>query len=337
MTTDPTDAQRTARLVFDRELAAGTISAAALDDAAARLAPAPFPGRARAAAARIALKAGVRSFTAATLEHYRDVRRRALGLDADGPPRLLIRVDEFPYGTSFDEPERYGAPAAAAFHAALADAGVPYLMAVVPQLTHRPFDPAASGGRPLGDAELALLHRMRAEGVTFALHGLTHRTRYAAAQQRSELGGLAGPELLALVDEGLRRLADAGAQASVLVPPFNRFDARQWGVLASRFDVIAGGPESVALLGLQPTPQWRGDAVYLPSYPPYYGRAKDLLPRLGELEAAAAGLWTPVTLHLAWELDDGLEHLRRFAERVAPLATPWPEFLAAAGRSRSVP
>ena len=77
----------------------------------------------------------------------RPLRATQLGAGvADGRgPRFLIRVDEFPIYSGLDD-DRYGYDASAAFHATMAAAGLPYMMAVVPQWTHAPLDPAGRGG-----------------------------------------------------------------------------------------------------------------------------------------------------------------------------------------------
>ena len=261
-------------------------------------------------------------------------RRVLVGEAASGPPRFLVRVDEFPYATSFDHPDRYGVEPSARFHEVFARAHVPYLMAIVPQLVSRPLDPTASGGRPLGPNELALIGRMASDGVEFAAHGLTHRTRDPLPRRHSELVGLTAPQAQALADDSLELLRAHAIHPRVFVPPFNRFDMTQYQGLASRFDVVCGSPETIAFLGAQPTPRWLGEAVYCPCYPPLYGRAQEILGEVQRLIATRPGTWVPVTLHLAWELDDGLDETRRLAELLAPFAAPWSDFLAAVDASR---
>ena len=261
-------------------------------------------------------------------------RRAVLGPDPDGPPRFLIRVDEYPCARAFDEPERYGVSESARFHTVFANAGIPYLMAVVPQLVHRPLDPTAEGGRALGPDELELIRRMAADDVVFGMHGLTHRTRDPRPRHHSELLGLDDAGLDALLDESFRLFGSFGVVPRVFVPPFNRFAADQYVRLAARFDVVCGGPESIRHVGLQPTPRWLGDAVYLPCYEPLYGTGESALEEAERLIAARPGTWIPITLHINWELDTGLEPLRRLLERIAPHTASWTEFLAAVQAGR---
>jgi hypothetical protein len=290
--------------------------------------PAPVRG-----AQRLLMKAGRLRYEDAWLRPLLSARRDALGDDAEGPPRFLIRVDEFPYYSGFDHPQ-FGFEASERFHAVMAEENVPHLMSVVTQWTHDPLNPQGSGGRPLDERDRELLQRMRADGVVFAQHGCTHRTRYANPRRHSELSGLADAGLGALLDRGLQNLDAVGIQPRILVPPFNRFDARQWPVLSSRYDVVTGGPESVARIGFHGGPQWRGAAVYLPCYPPLYDRAAAVQPAVEALIDAQPGTWIPVVLHSGWETSDGFAALRRLARRIAPFAASWESFLGDLDTSR---
>jgi hypothetical protein len=293
---------------------------------------APVPSAPRRAIQRLAAKAGLLDWQRRWLDPL--VSERTQAQLAGGPPRFLVRVDEFPYATSFDQPERYGLEASRRFHEVMTAGAVSHLMAIVPQLTHAPLDPGAVGGRPLDAAELEHIETMRRDGVAFAQHGTTHRTRNSNPRRRSELVGLSPAEAGELLDRGRKALGAIGISPRVFVPPFNTFEADHWTTLSERYDVICGGPESVALLGWQPGPLWREDAVYLPCYPPLYGRARDLLVPTAKLIERAPGTWIPLVLHLGWEADDSFVGLRALAEQIAPHALDWDRFLADVDRSR---
>jgi peptidoglycan/xylan/chitin deacetylase (PgdA/CDA1 family) len=279
----------------------------------------PYPVR---VAQRVAMKAGL-------LRYERGIPRAG----NSGPPRFLIRVDEFPHYLAADEPERYGLEASRQFHQTLASVRVPYLMAILPRVSTRPLDPEATGDRPLSDSERSFLGEMQGDGVTLGLHGLNHRTLYAKPRRHSELCGLSERELSDLLDRALAELEPSGVRPRVFVPPYNRFDASQYPLLAARFDVVCGGPESVPLMGFHPGPQWRGDAVYLPCYPPLYGTADECRPVIAELVERKVGTWIPIVLHPGWEAK-APETLRAFADEVAPYAASWNDFLAAVDSSR---
>jgi uncharacterized protein DUF2334 len=310
-----------------------------LDDAAglenqlsAVLRPAPVPSAPVRAAQRVAMKLGRLDWEERWLGRLISSRRSVLADAAAGPPRFLVRVDEFPYYTSFDQPQ--DVEMSRRFHEVMAGAGVAHLMSVLPQLTHAPLSVDSSGGRALGEVEIALLEQMGRERVSFAQHGRTHRTRFENPRRRSELCGLTPAAAEQLLERGRQQLAEAGiGTPRVFVPPFNRFDAAQYPMLASRFDVICGGPESVALMGFHGGPLWRDGAVYLPCYAPLYADSRTILPMAERMIDLAPGTWIPIVLHTSWEQDDDFASLRRLAERIAPFASPWEDFLAEVDRS----
>jgi len=245
-----------------------------------------------------------------------------------------VRIDEFPHYLSRDEPERYGTEFVREFMAALGD--VPRLVAVVPQLAFDALDPDRTGNLELQPAEIEFLAELRESGCAFALHGLTHRTRLSQSRRRSELSGLAAPQLRSLVDDGLERLARVGIETRVFVPPFNRFDRSHFDVLAERFDVVCGGPESIPSMGFLAGPSWQGNAVYLPSYAPLYGAAANVARAAERLIEARTPGWAPIVLHPGWEQPDEREGVRKLARTIAEHTATWEEFLDAVDKSRSV-
>ena len=291
----------------------------------------PLPVRVRE---RIAMKRGRLDYTRDWLAPVQAARRAALGEAADGPPKFLVRVDEFPCAPGSDDP-KFGYDASRRLHSVMAEHGVAYLLAVVSQWTHEYLRPDASGGRPLDDRDREQLRQMHCEGVTFAQHGATHRTRFSSPRRRSELSGLDHDALLALLDRGRARLEAVGVQPRVLVPPFNRFDAGQWETLSMRYEVITGGPENVPIMGFHGGPMWRGDAVYLPCYEPLYASADVVLRAAEDLIERQIGTWVPIVVHTAWEVGDDYEALVRLARRISPHAASWDDFLSAVDASRA--
>jgi peptidoglycan/xylan/chitin deacetylase (PgdA/CDA1 family) len=254
---------------------------------------------------------------------------------AGGPPRVLLRVDEFPHARAFDSGGPFGTDNYRRFHAVLAEAEIPYLLAISPRVSRDYLNPDVEESRALDDREIETLRALAGDGVTFGLHGLDHRTRHASPRHHSELCGLDEEALARRIDTARRSFEELGIDTPVFVPPFNRFDASQYGVLAERFEVVCGGPESVRLVGFSPTPvRWK-DAVYLPSYPPLYGHAAEVSAKVERLAAYEADLWAPATLHWGWELGDDFSSLRRLCQVLSDAATPWPQFLAAVGSSRA--
>jgi hypothetical protein len=329
------DGARCARLMFAPELNTGVVHDSELDTALVRAAARvrDVPSRPLRFVQQVGYKLGRLGFERQVVAPLVAARRSVLGSRAGGPPRFLVRVDEFPHYRAWDDPRRFGSEGFERFHEIMSAAGVPYLLAVLPRVSHEPLTPVGDS-RALDAGETAMLARLANEQVTVALHGLTHRTRFASPRRHSELCGLGVAATDELLDAGLAELARLGLSADVFVPPYNRFDAGQFAVLARRFAVVCGGPESIGTMGFQRTPQWRGESVYLPSYAPFYGHAAEVLPAAEHAIEAAWGSWVPIVLHWGWEADAGWTDLERLAGVLAPYAVAWEDFVAAVKDSR---
>lgn len=334
MTAWTTDERRSARLLFSPELADGTVSedavlaSSAVHDAVRDSGVPSLPRRVGQVVAR---KVGRLDPFARHTEPAVAARRAVLGERADGPPRVLLRMDEYPHWLAARDPAHHGDDVFAPWAELLA--GHPHLVAVVPRLAD---DPMAAHGpsRDLTDVEVARLHALTADGAAIGLHGYEHRTRFADPRRQTELGERSPVEAGALLDRARQCLvARTGLDTSVLVPPFNTFSARQWPALADRFTVITGGPESVLRVGDTAPGTFRDGAVYLPAYEPMYGSAATVLPALERHLAARTGLWTPIVLHWGWEAADGWRDLERLVARVAPYLSSWGDFADAVEKS----
>lgn len=328
------DEARSARLLLHDAPSAPAAPPRLVARAVRGRAVAPAPVR---YAQALALRRGLLSWDRNVVRPFARARDEALGDAARGTPLALVRVDEFPHAGAWRRDDRYGAAAYERFHDMLGEHDVPYLVAVCPRVARDYLDPDATESRPLEDVELELLRRLAGDGVAFALHGYDHRSRAREPRRRSELAGLAPAAVDELLERSAAELAQAGVEAPVFVPPFNRFEARQYPVLARRFDVVCGGPETVPLLGFHRTPLWRDAAVYLPSYAPLYGRAGEVAAELERLLDAGTALWAPVTLHWGWEADDGWRDLRRLVRVLTRCAVPWWSFLDALRASAALP
>jgi hypothetical protein len=321
------DERRTSRLLFARELMSGTVDEASLRVPAVARAvrSAPTPGAGGRAVDRVRLRTGRTSHLTAVAA-LAQARREVLGEAAGRVPRLLVRVDEFPYAGSFTEHGRLCA-AFAQFEQLMAAAGVPYLLAVTPRVAREVLNPDVDEDRAMVDAELEILRSLPRDRVTFALHGLDHRTRLADPRRRSEVAGLDPAQVGVRLDRAQEILTPLGIEPRVYVPPFNHFEARHYGTLAERFEVICAGPETVRVLGLRPGPVWWQDAVLLPSYPPVYGNAAALRVGVDALLEAPLDLWVPLVVHWEWEAANGWVDLERLLQDIAPYAVPWETFL----------
>jgi hypothetical protein len=282
----------------------------------------------------LAVKAGRLGWERSVVEPLLRFRRDALGDTAPGPPRVLVRVDEFPHARAFDPHGKFGTEAFRRFHAVLAEAGIPYLLAITPHVSRNYLDPEVEERRPLDAGEIETTTALPADRVVFGLHGADHRTRHASPRRHSEFCGLSDEEAATRLDGARAVFDDLGLATPVFVPPFNRFDTGQYPLLAERFEVICGGPESVRLLGWQPTPVWQGEAVYLPSYAPLYGTSAEAAAGVRTLVEREAAVWAPVTLHWGWELEDDFASLRRLCDLLQDIAADWTDFLAAVAATK---
>lgn len=323
------ESTRTAKLIVGADAALDVLPAT-LTSAARRGPTGPRPLR---LVQRLAMRKGRLSFEQSVIQRER-ARREALGTARPRSPRFLVRVDEYPHWLADDEPLRYGTEAFDHFHDIMRSAGVPYLLAVVPEPSQRPLDPRGVGCRQLSDREIAVLRRVQSEGVELAVHGLDHRTRDVHPRRQSELLGRSPGELRERLARADELLEPVGERPRVLVPPWNRFDASQWPTLAERYDIVCGGPESVMQVGFHGSPTWWGDAVYLPSYAPFYGHARAIEPAARRAIDRRGGGWIPIVLHWGWEAEDGWHDLEALARTLSGHAAPWSVFLAEVDASR---
>jgi hypothetical protein len=324
------DADRSRRLLFAPELADGTLRGADLARAPVREAVRSrrIPSALSRAYQGSLMGRGALSYESETVPRAMAGREAVLGERAAGPPRLLVRVDAFPHPLTDEDPARYGTGRFRAVHAMFAEAGLRYLLPVAPRVVRD------GEHRRLDDDELELLADLRRDGVTFAAHGLDQRSRRARPRPPSELSGLSKRALAERLDLAADELAEAAIRPDVLVPPFDRFDWRQWPTLAERYSVISGGPASVGRMGYHDTPLWRGAAVWAPAYPPLHDGAADALAAIRRLADRGAALWVPVALDWGHESDAGLDDLADLAREAAGWSTDWEDFLDAVRASR---
>lgn len=320
-------AMRNATLLFSAELSSGGLPIEALARRPVRRAVGggSIPRLPRRILDRVGVRLRRRPYVRSCLEPSLEARREILGSAAARPPRFLVRVDEFPHARALDE-ARFDTEAYDEFHGVLAGAGVRYLVAALPRLSRDPYNPDATGGRRLDADELGLLQRIGGEGAKVGVHGLDHRTRHAHPSRHSELLGLTPQELEERLDSAEEILAGIERRPRVFVPPFNRFSAGQYPVLAGRYDIVCGGPESVLEVGFQRTPQWRDGAIYLPAYAPLYGRATEVKPLVESMLERGAGVWAPIVLHWGWELEDDFAALGELAKSIGAYAVSWSAF-----------
>jgi len=231
---------------------------------------------------------------------------------------FLLRVDDFP---AWEESMDRFVPASEfeAFHTVLASRGIPYMIGVTPQPAVCPLDPHDRVTRQLSDVECSILRRIANEGVTIGLHGVTHRTRRDRPHSEFiDLDNAFFEEMIAYGDLELRRLT--GIRAEVFVPPFNRITHDQLRILGHRFRIVCGGPETTAIIGRLGVQQISEQSTYLPSYPPYYGRAYEIS---SALKKQVDDQPICLTLHWEWERRRSYSELEELCNSLQDRVSHW--------------
>jgi len=193
------------------------------------------------------------------------VLKRAARVGESGTPRFLLRVDDYP---RWDR----GLDGFIRFHSVLREAGIPYLLGVIPRPADDPGDEHGRTERHWTPEEEEVL-KDAGRHVEVALHGWTHRRRCGDAA--AEIVGRSRDELAHQVREGISTLERAGLTPKAYIPPFNAVDAAALDVLQEYFNAVLGGPESVRWLGCLGSPCRLRGTWFIPSYPPAYGLAKE--------------------------------------------------------------
>jgi peptidoglycan/xylan/chitin deacetylase (PgdA/CDA1 family) len=112
-----------------------------------------------------------------------------LGTAATAAPKILIRMDEYPHWRAEHSPARYDDAAFEPWREIMTAADCPHLIAIVPRIADDPMR-ASGASRALTEVEVARLRQLAEDGVTFALHGYDHRTRFKHPRLQTELGTL---------------------------------------------------------------------------------------------------------------------------------------------------
>jgi len=213
--------------------------------------------------------------------------------------RFLVRVDDFP---RWDLPEETFRQ----FDSILMAHEIQYFLGVTPCLAADPFDPTSPCHSGLTDKAIAVLETL-VPRVEVAMHGLTHRTR--GLPHRSEFVGMPPEEVEQALLRGLEVFDSLHIRPQTFIPPFNTIALSAVPVLARSFQVLCGGPESISLLGFRPSPSYLGGMLYLPSYPPAYGTARQMRDFVKRVQQWSPSVLVPLTLHWAWELRDNFRAL----------------------------
>jgi hypothetical protein len=240
------------------------------------------------------------------------------GTSAAATKRLsfIVRVDDFPHW-------RHSDLQFLNFHRVLARYQIPYLLGVTPFLSKSPLDVSCSDFGRLDPNECQILKRLLRESVTIALHGFTHQTRNKWL--KSELHHITPPDLIMWLDRSLKELQEAcSSNVRIFIPPYNAITSSQADIVAQYLPVICGGPESVFWMGFHMCPSYTGKAVYVPSYPPFYGLARDVANAIKRLALPNYScVIIPIVLHWAWEIKDNFVGLESLCRTISGQTLAW--------------
>jgi len=239
------------------------------------------------------------------------VNTKRLGTDG---VRFIVRVDDFP---RWDIPTELYRD----FHDIFVRYSIPYLLGVTPHLCQKPLDPTCNIYRKLTDSEIILLEEVARTGAELAIHGYSHKTRQA--RPRSELIGATSDEIRKNIENALTELREIGFEVDIFIPPFNTIDRNSFLQLSDYFSLICGGPESIRWLGLTLSPAFLDGTLYVPSYSPAYGQANVLTKFVEKLEVIKDSLVIPLTLHWAWEKEDGFVGVKNLCQRLRGRLITW--------------
>ena len=233
-------------------------------------------------------------------DHLYITRSQRLNLQK-GNPAFLIRIDDFPRldldTVVFEK-----------FHDIFLRHNVDYILGVTPFLK---FTDARV--RPMTDKEVSLLQKLSSDGVELALHGFTHESRLVPHyHQPCETYFYSVEQLQSLMDKANHWFRDHMLQHPLhYIPPFNTFSKRDFEILSKEYKIFHGGPLSLLTFGKYGTSLiGKTDILYLPSFEPYYSRAKNIL-RILKMNRRHFNhkILYSLTLHWAWEHETSFKYV----------------------------
>ena len=231
-----------------------------------------------------------------------------------GKPTFLLRVDDFPrWDKTSDQ--------FLSFHEILFKNEIPYLLGVTPFPSRNPFSTATQDDHAIESRDLDILKQITKCGAEIAMHGYSHQT--INLHRKTEIVGLPAEQLESKILKGLEKLRLEGLPTDFFIPCFNSFDALSLRILRKYFKVICGGPESVLHIGLKFSPSYIDNTLYIPSYYPAYGKAKELLLFIENVKKIKENIIIPLTLHWAWEIENDFIDVHKLCNTIKGQTLSW--------------
>jgi len=215
-----------------------------------------------------------------------------------GIPKIFIRVDDFPY-FDLDNAEFLRC------HEIFEALEIPYILGVTP------FWEFEQGKvRELSCKDARILRQCRPL-ATLALHGFSHHP-YPEFILPDELDHYSASEIDVLMRRTRCKWEELGLDfPTSLIVPFNTISLATFIRFSRYFRYIFGGPASLSTLGGRSLYERIGEAYWLPSYQPYYGRCSYMLKFLRKSEPAKKECYIPLTIHWGWERTDDFKAMKQ--------------------------
>jgi hypothetical protein len=222
----------------------------------------------------------------------------------------LLRVDDYPRlpmsSEGFEE-----------FHGILEKNDIPYLIGVTPLIAEKPLEPEHSGIRGIYAEESKFLKSIKKIAKP-AFHGVTHQS--LSRDYHSEFCGLDGKYLEARLRSGMAAFRKLGiAKPDIIIPPFNTFDISNLQAFKKFFKAVTGGPETIKIFGRMPPGNLDG-MMYVPSYMPFYGTVSRIRRAVDRRKEGGVKC---LTVHWAWDMENGFKETRRLAESLEGKVIKW--------------
>jgi predicted deacetylase len=217
-----------------------------------------------------------------------------------GNPTFLIRVDDFPRWDLDTELFEQ-------FHHIFLKHNIGYVVGVTPFLNF-----TGNETRFISDREVSLLQKVAGDGVELALHGFTHEYKLAPYRQPCETCFYSEDQLYDLMKKANDWFQEhALPKPRHYIPPFNTFSKRDFDLLTKEYKIFHGGPLSLSTFGKYGQSRLeKTDVLYLPSFEPFYDRAKKILQvmKMSKRHFKHQALYS-ITLHFAWENETNYQYV----------------------------
>ncbi len=225
----------------------------------------------------------------------------------------LVRVDDYPHW-------EYKNDLFEKFAEIFEEKGINFLVGVVPELSEDRHNTMNKNFRKLSDRDAITLKKFSV--LELALHGLTHQT--IRKKPYSEFAGLSVKQTAERIEKGVETLKQFDFFPAGIISPFDTFNSRNFQAFSSFFKIICGGYPSASSFGFWISPCVINNSVYIASYSPFSGKAKNILRHLSEKKNQSEVI--SITIHWASEVENNFLYVKQIAEIIKGRTLSWKRF-----------